>query len=71
MRNPNGYQCYGWKQQIYFQWSMRQRKKFHSLGYEYNRMELIPMSDFLKITKKKRHIEILIGIKRNSMRIAA
>jgi len=53
---------------IYFGMTMRQRKKFHSLGYEANNVEMISMSDFLKITKKRDLIDRLVQLKRMNVR---
>jgi hypothetical protein len=58
------------KLNLYMSLTQRQRNMIGPYS-SYRKLELIPMSDFLKITKNKQHINLLISIKRFSMRIAA
>ena len=63
----NAQELHELKCNLYFKFTYTQSRKFHSLGYEYNRIELISMNDFLKITKNKEMIKMLVSIKRESI----
>jgi hypothetical protein len=50
---------------LYFKMSVRQRKMFHSLGYESITFEYISVSELSKITKNKDIIKGLIKLKQS------
>ena len=56
---------------IWFSLSIKQQRKLNAMGYSssYNLVS-IPVEDFKKVTKSKRLLNLLIQLKRATLRIA-